>query len=56
VLDYHGPVEGLAPARKRLLDWAGAHGGAAGPLLQVHLMDPIDGVVEEELQVLLRGP
>jgi hypothetical protein len=22
-----------------------------GPVLQVHLMDPIDGIVEEQLQV-----
>ena len=53
VLDYHGPPEGLAAARARLLEWAGKHGGVAGPLLQVHHMDPIEGDVEEQLQVLL---
>ena len=53
VLDYQGHVEGLAKARAHLLAWAREHGGAGGPVLQVHLMDPIDGIVEEELQVRL---
>ncbi|MCA1811580.1 MAG: GyrI-like domain-containing protein [Halobacteriales archaeon] len=53
VLDYEGPQEGLPAARERLLAWAQAHGGAAGPLLQVHLMDPMDGLVEQQLQVPL---
>jgi len=53
VLDYEGPPSGLAAARHRLQEWAARHGGAAGPVLQVHLMDAIDGVVEEQLQVLL---
>ncbi|HEX2066653.1 MAG TPA: GyrI-like domain-containing protein [Candidatus Thermoplasmatota archaeon] len=53
VLDYEGPEEGLAAARQRLLEWARSRGGAAGPLLQVHLMDPLDGVVEQQLQVPL---
>lgn len=53
VLDYHGPPEGLAAARQRLKEWAQRHGGAAGPVLQVHLMDPIEGDVEEQLQVRL---
>jgi DNA gyrase inhibitor GyrI len=56
VLDYEGPVEGLPAARERLLAWAKGRGGAAGPLLQVHIMDPMDGVVEQELQVPLRAP
>ena len=53
VLDYQGPPEGLAAERARLQAWARKHGGEAGPVLQVHHMDPIDGVVEEQLQVLL---
>jgi hypothetical protein len=55
VLDYEGPEEGLPAARERLLAWAKAHGGAAGPLLQVHIMDALDGVIEQQLQVPLRG-
>lgn len=52
VLDYEGPPAGLAAARRRLLEWVRAQGlKAAGPVLQVHLMDPIDGIVEEQLQV-----
>ena len=53
VVDYHGPPEGLETARRSLKAWAQRHGGAAGPILQVHLMDPIEGMVEEELQVKL---
>lgn len=53
VLDYEGTPGGLAAARVRLAAWADRHGGRAGPLLQVHLMDPIEGIVEEQLQVLL---
>lgn len=53
VLDYEGPPDGLAAARQRLKEWARRHGGMAGPVLQVHLMDPVEGNVEEELQVLL---
>lgn len=53
VLDYEGPEEGLPAARGRLKEWASAHGGAAGPLLQVHLMDAMDGVAEQQLQVPL---
>lgn len=53
VLDYQGPVDGLDAARRRLKAWVAKHGGAGGPLLQVHHMDPIDGEVEEQLQMLL---
>jgi effector-binding domain-containing protein len=54
VLDYEGHPEGLTAARARLLDWLRRKKlPAAGPVLQVHLMDPIDGIVEEELQVPL---
>lgn len=56
VLDYEGPEDGLPAARARVLAWAReqAPGGAAGrPVLQVHIMDPMDGVVEQQLQVPL---
>ena len=53
VLDYEGPPSGLEAARKHLRAWAAKQGQVAGPLLQVHLMDAIDGIVEEQLQVLL---
>lgn len=53
VLDYEGPVEGLDAARKHLRSWAARHGGAQGPVLQVHHMDAIDGIVEEQLQIKL---
>lgn len=53
VLDYEGPPEGLSEARRHLLAWAQSQGPVAGPVLQVHHMDPIDGIVEEQLQVLL---
>lgn len=53
VLDYEGPEEGLPAARKHILEWVQAHGHPARPLLQVHLMDAMDGVVEQQFQVLL---
>ncbi|HUR26293.1 MAG TPA: GyrI-like domain-containing protein [Candidatus Thermoplasmatota archaeon] len=54
VLDYEGRPEGLAAARSRLVDWVRRQRlSTAGPVLQVHLMDPIDGIVEEQLQVPL---
>ena len=54
VFDYEGPPAGLAAARDSLRAWIRTHGHrAAGPLLQVHHMDPIEGVVEEQLQVFL---
>lgn len=54
VLDYEGHSEGLEAARSRLLDWTRRKGlRAAGPVLQLHLMDPIDGIVEEQIQVPL---
>lgn len=54
VMDYEGHPEGLPKARQALLDWVRRHHlQPAGPVLQVHLMDPIDGIVEEQLQVLL---
>jgi effector-binding domain-containing protein len=52
VLDYEGHPEGLAAARARLVDWVRQNRlRRMGPVLQVHLMDPIDGIVEEQLQV-----
>ncbi len=54
VLHYEGPPAGLADARSRVMTWAMKHGRPKGPLLQVHHMDPVDGVVEEQLQVPLR--
>lgn len=54
VLDYEGPPAGLPAARSHLLSWLEAQTlRQAGPLLQVHLMDAIDGIVEEQLQVPL---
>ena len=54
VLDYEGHPEGLAAARTRLADWVRRKKlPTTGPVLQVHLMDPIDGIVEEQLQVPL---
>ena len=56
VLDYEGPEEGLEAARERLRAWARRHGHRpAGPILQVHLMDPVDGNVEEQIQLPLEG-
>jgi effector-binding domain-containing protein len=52
VADYEGHPEGLARARQELLEWVRRRRlRPAGPVLQVHLMDPIDGIVEEQLQV-----
>lgn len=54
VADYEGPAAGLAPARVELAAWVRSQGRRpAGPLLQVHLMDEMDGVVEQQLQVPL---
>ena len=54
VLDYEGHPEGLPKARAHLLDWVRRrHLQPAGAVLQVHLMDPIDGIVEEQIQVPL---
>jgi hypothetical protein len=53
VLDYEGPEEGLAEARERILAWVKAKGHPARPLLQVHLMDAMDGIVEQQFQVPL---
>ncbi len=56
VADYEGPVEGLPAARTALRDWTQKQRlKPSGPLLQVHLMDPIDGVAEQQLQIPLAG-
>jgi len=53
VADYEGPPEGLEGARQRMREWLAAHNKPRSSILQVHLMDPIDGIVEEQLQVRL---
>ena len=54
VLDYEGPMKGLADARRKLQHWIQGQGRrAAGPLLQVHHMDEMEGVTEQQLQVPL---
>ena len=53
--DYEGPEEGLAEARRSFAAWAQEHGHPVSPILQVHHMDPMDGIVEEQLQMFL-GP
>lgn len=56
VADYEGPAEGLAPARAEVAAWVRLQGRrAAGPLLQVHLMDEMEGIVEQQLQVPLQA-
>lgn len=52
ILDYEGRPEGLAAARRHLKEWVARKGlRATGPVLQVHHMDAIDGVVEEQIQL-----
>lgn len=52
VMDYEGPPAGLAQARDDLRRWAVQHGHRpAGDLLQVHLMDTIEGVTQQQLQL-----
>lgn len=52
LLDYEGTAEGLVAARGRLRAWAHENGHTVtGPLLQVHMMDEIDGEVEQQLQL-----
>jgi len=54
VLQYEGPPDGLPKARQAIRDWLKTQGRrAAGPLLQVHHMDAIDGIIEEQLQIPL---
>lgn len=54
VADFEGPEDDLPAARAALLEWVASNGHtAAGPVLQVHLMDAIDGETEQEIQVPL---
>lgn len=54
ILDFEGPETGLPAARKALRDWVAKQGRKpAGQLLQVHHMDAIEGIVEEQLQLHL---
>jgi DNA gyrase inhibitor GyrI len=52
VMDYDGPPRGLARARQHLRAWAVENGHTpAGHLLQVHLMDEIEGETQQQLQL-----
>lgn len=53
ILDYEGPESGLPAAHDLLRRWVADQGKvASGPLLQVHMMDPMDdGMVEQQLQI-----
>lgn len=55
VMDYEGAVSGLPEARDALRAWVAAEGHVpSGPLLQVHMMDPLDDdSVEQQLQLPL---
>lgn len=54
VVDYEGPPSGLRDARRRLMDWAEAEGHEPDELLQVHVMDELEGETEQQFQVHLR--
>ncbi len=57
VVDYEGPEEGLPEAHEGLRAWVTQQNHQpAGPLLQVHLMDPIDGDTEQQLQLPVDAP
>lgn len=52
VAHFEGAPEDLPAARRALEDWCDDQGHPReGALLQVHLMDAIEGVTEQELQV-----
>lgn len=54
VAEYEGPAAGVPKARRDFLAAVrrvGLH--PRGPMLQVHLMDEIDGVTEQQFQVLV---
>lgn len=53
VADFEGPSAALADARRAFLKAATHHGSIAGPLLQVHHMDDLDGLTEQQFQVRL---
>lgn len=52
VVDFEGPESELEAARGALLAWASKAASTVGEtVLQVHMMDPIDGETEQQLQV-----
>ncbi len=52
IMDYEGPEAGVLDAHEQLRQWVASEGHAAtGPLLQVHMMDPLDGHIEQQLQL-----
>jgi DNA gyrase inhibitor GyrI len=54
IVDYEGPVGGLAKARHDFLSAvARANLRPKGPVLQVHHMDEVDGVTEQQFQVMV---
>lgn len=56
VADYEGDPDGVEQAREAFLAWLhGAGHAPAGPLVQVHLMDPVDGITEQQFQVPVRA-
>lgn len=55
VMDFEGPARDLPAARRALIDWAKQQGRDLGErVLQVHMMDEIDGETEQQLQIRLR--
>ncbi len=57
VVHFEGPEDALPEARQTLRAWAADRGHDADrPMYQVHLMDPIDGEAEQELQYPLSDP
>lgn len=54
VMDFEGPATELPAAREQLLEWAKRQGRDLGErILQVHMMDEIDGETEQQLQIRL---
>lgn len=54
VMDFEGPVTELPEARRTLLAWAKQQGRDLGErILQVHMMDEMDGEIEQQLQIRL---
>ncbi len=52
VLDFEGEEAELEASRHALRLWVQRQGlRPAGPMLQVHLMDPIEGILQQELQL-----
>ncbi len=54
VLDFEGPESDIEGAMDHLRAWvAASNREPAGPILQVHLMDAMDGILEQQFQVAL---